>query len=181
MTAVAATDVVEVLLAQHALIEEQFEAVSAAGGKAARRKAFQELARLLVVHETIEQELVHPLNAGDIDAGAEVVADRLEEEQRADEMLAEMFEIEVDDPDFDRLLAGLREAVLSHATREERYEFPRLRQHEPADVRVELAVAVQDAFDAAPTRLPRTGDGTAAALEAVRAEVRAAAHADTAG
>jgi hypothetical protein len=160
-------DVVDVLLGQHALIEEQFLAVSTASGKAARRRAFEELARLLVVHETIEQSLVHPAASESIDSGTEVTADRLAEEERADGMLREMFEIDVDDPDFPRLLAGLREAVLSHATREERYEFPRLRVAVPDE---RLAAAVRQAFDSAPATLPRA-DGVPAALDEVRAAV----------
>lgn len=171
MTDVAAPDVVEVLLVHHAVIEEQFRTVLATTGKAAKRTAFEDLARLLTIHETIEQELVHPAAAELIDTGPEVVADRIEEEQRADEVLAELFELEVNDPDFDRGLAVLRDAVLSHATREERYEFPRLRRAGGTD---ELAARVQAAFTAAPAELPRTDGGPTAALEAIRAHVREA-------
>jgi hypothetical protein len=175
MTAVQAPDVVDVLLTQHALIEEQFRAVATATRKPARRTAFDELARLLVVHETIEQELVHPEASGHIDAGVEVVADRIDEERRATEVLAELFEIEVNDPDFDRLLQGLKESVLTHATHEERYEFPQLRHTAPPERLRDLAVAVRTAFEAAPTKLPTTDDGdVAAALVAVQEEVREA-------
>ena len=168
---VMAEDVVDVLLTQHALIEEQFRAVAAASRKPERRAAFEELARLLVVHETLEQEIVHP-EAGD-DAGVEVVAERLAEEQRADEVLAELFEIEVNDADFPRLLQGLKESVLSHATREERYEFPHLRHAGPPERLVALGVALREGFEAAPARLPRNGDAEEA-LASVREQVRAA-------
>jgi hypothetical protein len=172
MTAVRASDVVDVLLSQHALIEEQFRAVAGAARKPQRRVAFTELARLLVVHETIEQELVHPAAAAQIQAGAEVIADRLDEELRATEVLAELFELEVNDADFERLLQGLKESVLTHATHEERYEFPHLRHTAPAEQLQDLAVTVQNAFDAAPATLPKTDGNATAALEEVQEQVR---------
>jgi hemerythrin superfamily protein len=167
MTTVAG-DVVDVLLTQHALLEQQFRTVAAATRKPERKAAFEELARLLTVHETIEQELVHPQAAGDTEP--EVVAERIEEEQRADEVLAELFEIEVNDPDFPRLLQGLKESVLAHATREERYEFPRLRHAEPPERLRALADAVVEAFEAAPAKLP-PADDPVIALATVREQV----------
>jgi hypothetical protein len=171
MTTVPPPDVVDVLLTQHALLEEQFRTVAAATRKPERKAAFAELARLLTVHETIEQELVHPEAAGDTEA--EVVAERVEEEQRADEVLAELFEIEVNDPDFPTLLQGLKESVLAHATREERYEFPRLRHAGPPERLRELADAVTEAFLAAPAKLA-PADDPVTALAAVREQVRQA-------
>jgi hypothetical protein len=169
VTTAVVRDVVDVLLTHHALIEEQFRAVATATRKPQRKAAFVELARLLTVHETIEQALVHPRAAGDTEA--EVVAERVEEERRADEVLAELFEIEVNDPDFPVLLQGLKESVLAHATREERYEFPRLRHAEPPERLRELAEAVTAAFEAAPAKLPSSRNGPVAALTAVRERV----------
>jgi hypothetical protein len=174
VTSGVALDVVDVLLSQHALIEGQFRAVAAATRKPQRCAAFEELARLLAVHETIEQELVHPAAAARIDSGAAVIADRVEEELRATEVVAELFEVEVNDADFPRLLLGLKDSVLTHATHEERYEFPHLRHTAPTGQLRDLAVAVQNAFDAAPTSLPKINGDAAAALEAVQEQVREA-------
>jgi hypothetical protein len=91
-------------------------------------------------------------------------------------VLAELFEIDVNDPDFPRLLQGLKESVLAHATREERYEFPRLRHAEAPERLRELADAVIGAFEAAPAKLP-TAEDPAAALAAVREQVLDAIHA----
>ena len=54
-----ADDVVDLLLAQHARIEEQFLLVTGGTGEA-RRDAFDDLVRLLAVHETAEEEIIHP-------------------------------------------------------------------------------------------------------------------------
>jgi hypothetical protein len=166
------SDVVDVLLSHHALIEEQFRAVATATRKAQRRAAFEELARLLAVHETIEQELVHPVAAAQIEAGAEVIADRMDEELRANEVLAELFEVDVNDGDFQRLLQGLKESVLTHATHEERYEFPHLRHTAPAEQLQQLAVAVRNAFDAAPATLPNPDGDATTAIAAFQDQVR---------
>jgi hypothetical protein len=174
VTTVQAPDVVDVLLTQHALIEEQFRAVAAATRKPAKHKAFEELARLLAVHETIEQELVHPAAGSRIDGDTETVAEMIEEELRAMEVLAELFEVAVNDPDFDRLLQGLKESVLTHAKHEERYEFPRLRHTSPPAQLQDLAAAVQAAFEAAPSNLPKLDGSALAVLEAVQVETREA-------
>src|SRR5690606_9870633 len=76
-----AEDVLELLVAQHARIEELFRAVMAADGEQ-RRDRFEELARLLAVHETAEEEALHPVARRTIDAGPAVVDARLAEERQ---------------------------------------------------------------------------------------------------
>jgi hemerythrin superfamily protein len=53
-------DVVDLLLAQHARIEELFLLVASTHGDQ-RQETFDELVRLLTVHETAEEEIIHPL------------------------------------------------------------------------------------------------------------------------
>jgi hemerythrin superfamily protein len=125
-------DVVDVLLAQHAEIEELFATVISSGGET-RREAFEKLVRLLTVHEAAEERAVHPLAKASIDSGDEVVVARLAEEEAAKAQLARLRDKGVDDPEFGRGIVALRDAVLTHATYEERYEFPQLRQQVPAD------------------------------------------------
>jgi len=143
-------DVVDLLLTQHARIEEQFLLVIGASG-AARQEAFDDLVRLLAVHETAEEEVVHPLSR--TIAGSDgVVDDRLDEERQAKEMLAALLDADVDSTGFEASLLMLRTAVLTHARHEERYEFPRLRAKVPADRLRALAPVVRAAEAAAPTR-----------------------------
>lgn len=139
MSTEATTDtVIELLLSQHARIEELFQLVETSTGPA-RQQAFEELARLLQVHETAEAELVHPLSAQSIDEGAEVVDARLEEEEEAAEALSVLVRLGTAGAEFDDLLQQLRLAVLEHAAREERYEFKQLRAAQPYDVLTQLA------------------------------------------
>jgi hemerythrin superfamily protein len=154
-------DVVDLLLTQHARIEEQFLLVAGSTGEA-RRDAFDELVRLLAVHETAEEEVVHPLARQQVDGGDALVDDRLEEERQAKEMLTELINAGVDDEGFATALGLLRDAVLTHARYEERYEFPQLRAKVPAVQLRALTRAVQAAEVLAPTR-PHPGTESAKA------------------
>lgn len=156
----ADVDVVDLLLTQHARIEEQFLLVIGASGKE-RQQAFEDLVRLLAVHETAEEEVVHPLSRtlGDSDG---IVDDRLDEERQAKEMLQTLLEAGADSDGFEASLLLLRNAVLTHARHEERYEFPQLRAKVPADRLRGLADVVRAAEAAAPTR-PHPGIESATA------------------
>ena len=154
-------DVVDVLLAQHARIEELFLLVAGATGPA-KREAFEDLVRMLAVHETAEEEVVHPASRGLIDSGDAIVDDRLDEERQAKEMLQALIDDGVDSEGFDTGLLLLRNAVLTHARYEERYEFTRLRAKLPADRLRTLAAAVLAAESMAPTR-PHPGAESALA------------------
>jgi hypothetical protein len=158
-------DVVDLLLQQHARIEEQFVLVAGSTGEA-RRDAFDELVRLLAVHETAEEEVVHPLARLQIDGGDALIDDRLDEERQAKEMLTELTKAGVDREGFDIALRLLRDAVLTHARYEERYEFPHLRAKVPAAQLQALAGAVRAAEALAPTR-PHPGTESAKANLAV--------------
>jgi len=157
----ADVDLVDLLLTQHARIEEQFLLVVGASGKD-RQEAFDDLVRLLAVHETAEEEVVHPLSRTLADGGDGIVDDRLQEERQAKEMLKALTEADVDSDGFDAALLLLRNAVLTHARYEERYEFPHLRAKVPAKRLRGLAEVVRAAEAAAPTR-PHPGAESATA------------------
>src|SRR5690606_22104137 len=97
-----------------------------------------------------------------IDAGPEVVQARLAEERTAKLLLVRLSEAGTDAPDFEDRFIELRDIVLAHAKREERYEFPHLRQAIDARTRERLADAVRVAEMMAPTR-PHPGIESASA------------------
>ncbi|KAB1928971.1 hemerythrin domain-containing protein [Micromonospora noduli] len=145
-------DVVDLLLAQHAQIEQLFLLVIGGTGDT-RRDAFDDLVKLLAAHETAEEEVVHPLARTLPGGGGDaMVDDRLDEERQAKETLQTLIEGGVDADGFDTGIVLLRDAVLLHARHEERYEFPQLRQHVPVDRLRSLATAVRAAEVSAPTR-----------------------------
>jgi hemerythrin superfamily protein len=152
-------DVVELLLGQHTQIRDLFAEVGAATGEA-RREAFESLVRLLAVHETAEEQVVHPLARRVIEGGEQIVDDRLHEENEAKQLLSELESMGPDHEDFPELLSQLRDAVLLHAHREEHYEFRYLREHYDRGQLESLATAVRAAERFAPTH-PHAGVETA--------------------
>ncbi|MBM0231291.1 hemerythrin domain-containing protein [Micromonospora sp. STR1_7] len=145
-------DVVDLLLAQHAQVEHLFLLVIGSTGDT-RRDAFDDLVKLLAAHETAEEEVIHPLSRSLPGGGGDaMVDDRLEEERQAKETLQTLIAGGVDADGFDTGIILLRDAVLTHARYEERYEFTQLRQHVPADRLRSLAATVRAAEKTAPTR-----------------------------
>lgn len=158
-------DVVDVLLSQHARIEDLFRQVLTSRGDL-RRAGFEQLVVLLAVHETAEEEIVHPTARVSMPGGAEVVEDRLTEEREAKQLLANLQDVDPDDPRFGPAFDRLRMAVLQHATREERYEFPHLRHRIPAERLQAMATALLAAEALAPTH-PHPGVESAIANAAL--------------
>ncbi|MFC0623666.1 hemerythrin domain-containing protein [Kribbella deserti] len=143
-------DIVALLERQHQEIRELFAEVETAEGDR-KRDAFRELVRLLAIHETAEEEVVHPA-VRSAEGGDAVVDERLDEEHRAKELLSTMTDVGTEGEGFDALLRQLRTDVLAHAENEEREEFPKLRAHYDDQQLRGMAVAARAAEAMAPTR-----------------------------
>ncbi|MFD0687922.1 hemerythrin domain-containing protein [Actinomadura fibrosa] len=151
-------DVIDLLRAQHGRIRDLFDLVMRSEGEE-RKDAFHELVRLLAIHETAEEEIIHPA-ARRIPGGDGIVDDRLAEEREAKETLSDLENMDVDDPRFLKTLDALRIDVLTHARAEERYEFDRLKdEFSPAQLKG-FAAAVRSAQATAPTH-PHPGTESA--------------------
>jgi hemerythrin HHE cation binding domain-containing protein len=149
------TDVVDFLVSQHEQIKSLFAETLSASGKE-REEAFVGLRRLLAVHETAEEEIVHPRAKRKLAEGATVVDKRLEEEHEAKTVLQKLEKLDVNSEEFTRQLTELREAVIDHAEHEEREEFSRLGE-ELSDQELErMGRAAKLAEAIAPTR-PHAG------------------------
>jgi len=153
-------DVVELLLSHHQQIKLLFGQLDKATGEA-RQRTFEQLVGLLAVHESVEEELVHPMARRELDDGDSVVDARLGEEQEAKRALDELYELGIDHADFGVKLAALRDAVTAHAEAEEAFEFRRLQAVVDPDQLTRMAAAARFAATAAPTR-PHPGVPTSA-------------------
>lgn len=154
-------DVVALLMRQHGDIRNLFDEVEATTGEE-RRDAFRRLVRLLAVHETAEEEVVHPFARRGLSGGEQVVGDRLAEERAAKEKLSALDDMDTDDPQFMPRLRELRTAVQEHARAEERYEFTHIRRSTDVTNLAAMAKAIKAAEAMAPTR-PHPGVESAAA------------------
>jgi hemerythrin superfamily protein len=158
-------DVVTLLTHQHGDIRNLFDEVEATEGEE-RREAFRRLVRLLVVHETAEEEVIHPFAREGIPGGEQLMAERLAEEKAAKETLAALDGLDTDDPTFLPELLKLRKDVQEHARAEERYEFTHIRRSTDVTNLAAMAKAIKAAEAMAPTR-PHPGVESGAAHNAV--------------
>lgn len=150
-----ARDVVAFLKAQHEQVKSLLERVQTTSG-GERRDAFIELRRLLAVHETAEEEIVHPRVRHELTDGDPIATARLNEEHAAKAMLAELEKMDVDSDEFEAAFDIFRERVLEHAEAEEREEFSRLADALEQDQLTRMRRAVELAEKVAPTR-PHAG------------------------
>jgi hemerythrin superfamily protein len=151
----SAQDVVAFLTAQHEQIKGLFVQVTASSGEQ-RKENFADLRRLLAIHETAEEEIVHPRAKSVLDNGEAVVSTRLREEHDAKEVLAALEKLDVDSPEFEQKFSKFREDVVAHAEAEEREEFAELAVHLDERHLSRMRKAVELAEKTAPTH-PHAG------------------------
>ena len=115
-------DVIRILLEQHARIVELFGQVHDATADS-RRQVFDELRRLLAVHEAAEEMIVRPVTRAAAH-GNRIASARNHEEHMAAHLLADLEKMDVSSPEFPAALAKFETSVAEHARREETEEFP---------------------------------------------------------
>ncbi|UWZ35070.1 hemerythrin domain-containing protein [Dactylosporangium roseum] len=160
VTQVHQKDVVDILLVQHNEIKALFNRVGTAQGEQ-KRELFYDLVRLLAVHESAEEQVVHPAARKALPDGEVVVDQRLQEESDAKRALADLYDLGVDHPEFDMRLGLFAESVVDHATHEENEEFLYLRQNLDPEKLRKMAKVFEVAEKVAPTR-PHPGAGESA-------------------
>lgn len=154
-------DVIGFLKDQHQEIKRLFGTVTMSTG-AERERAFVSLRRLLAVHETAEEEIVHPAARRALPDGDVIIGARLHEENEAKTLLTELETLDVDSSAFTTKLSILERAVLAHANAEEQLEFARLGDTLDQKRLQHMRKAAEIAEQIAPTR-PHAGVESAAA------------------
>jgi hemerythrin superfamily protein len=143
-------NVVDLLLSQHEEIRRLASTVEKNHGQV-RKDAFDRLRELLAVHETAEEEIVHPFARRAVGNGSQVVDERLEEEHEAKGVLSDLEKMDPESDDFEETFAAFHRDLEAHASHEERDEFPRVaREATPEQLRG-MAKAVEAAEAVAPT------------------------------
>jgi hypothetical protein len=145
-------DVVLFLKHQHEEIKRLFAETLNANDTESRAKSFFELRRLLAVHETAEEMVVHPLARRKVAFGEGIVDARLDEEKEAKQHLVELEKMDVDSTEFRNALTELQSAVVAHAQHEENEEFNKLREELDGSDLKRAATMARVAERMAPTR-----------------------------
>jgi hemerythrin superfamily protein len=143
-------DIVDAVLEDHERFRRLFaDFEQATGGQ--RSELWQALVRGLAVHETAEEEIVHPQVRRLVDGGDDIVDERLAEEDAAKKELADLEKLGADDDEFESRVRAFMEKVFSHADAEEGEELPALRTAADDDTRRRMAKIYHMAKTVAPT------------------------------
>jgi hemerythrin superfamily protein len=118
-------DVIAFLKEQHERVQVLLERVAESRG-ARRSEAFRLLRRLLAIHETAEEMIVHPAARRSLANGESLIAMRLSEERQAKRTLMDLEKLNLDSPAFERKFQIFKVDVLAHAHSEETQEFAAL-------------------------------------------------------
>jgi len=142
--------VTEFLRRQHSQVRSMFTEMETAKGEA-RTQLFDCLRALLAVHETAEEEVVHPAARKAGGDGETVVKARLEEEDDAKKVLAELEKLGPDGDGFAQKFSQFQKAVEDHASAEEQELFPILEKALDDETQVAMTKKLQVAEKLAPT------------------------------
>lgn len=114
----------EFIRQQHSEIRELFDTITAADPQD-RREPFEQLVRLLAVHETAEEMVIYPAIELD-DEGRAAAAARKAEEDQAKKALVDLEKMDPATPEFLEALTAFQADVEAHASAEEDDVLPLL-------------------------------------------------------
>jgi hemerythrin superfamily protein len=119
----------DLLKKDHAAVKKLFAQFAKAGERAVKRREtlIETIAHELQVHSKIEEEIFYPA-IRKVEGGAEMVEEALREHEEVDRLLSEIRGMDVEGEPIVERLSELKEAVLDHATEEERAMFKKARE-----------------------------------------------------
>jgi hypothetical protein len=129
-----------------------------ASGKS-KQQLFDELRRLLTVHEAAEEMIVRPVTRA-ASGGHRVASARNAEEGKAARLLANLDRLGPSSPGFSAGLAALETDVVQHAQHEESEEFPLIIETRSEQQRAWMGMAVRAVETLAPTHPHVTAAGS---------------------
>ena len=119
-------DAIELLMQQHAEVDELFEQIESAKAPQKKWALFEEVADKLAVHATIEERHFYP--AVKARRTEDILLESLEEHLSIKRLLADLLDTPADDQTFDAKIKVLQEQVEHHVGEEESDLFPKVRK-----------------------------------------------------
>ena len=145
-------DVVTMLEQDHREVEELFEKIKKTNG-AVRAQLVTRLAADLRLHMKVEESIVYPAIAKQVDDGDDMVEEAKTEHEGARKVLADVEKLSPNEPGFDGALEMLEAGISHHVEEEEDEVFPKFREsvsaEELADLGEKVAAAKEKAGAAA--------------------------------
>jgi hypothetical protein len=140
---VISPDIVDLLRREHEQIRQLCTDVRTAG-RGQKKSRLALLQHTVHLHELGELAVAHPAARGSGPNGGAIGLACQSEGEQLERSLTELGRLGVEHPGFDAGFAALSGALLDHATRQERDEFPLLRRNVPTDRLHMMASEMQD-------------------------------------
>lgn len=117
-----------------------------------RERLVHDIIRELSVHAAIEEQVLYPEARRALPEGESLAEEALDEHAEAEEVLAELDDMEPSDAGFDLRVRGLIADVRHHVAEEENEMFPKLRASLSTDELEDMGRKLERAKSMAPTR-----------------------------
>jgi len=156
----AERDVLDLLIEQHQVVRELLSTIATCPSSE-RAEPFAMLARVLAVHETAEEEVVHPRVRRIDDAADALVQSRVDEESAAKKVLADLEKMDPASSEFELAFLKFQQDVEFHAENEESTIFPLLMADADLEERTRLGSMLVAAEVFAPTHAHRMAPDSA--------------------
>ena len=115
---------IKFLKKQHREVEALFKQLEKAKSARPRRKAFEQIADTLAVHATIEEKHFYPsVNRRTTE---EILLEAVEEHLGVKRVIADLLDLEANDPTFEAKAKVLKDLVEHHVEEEEETLFPKV-------------------------------------------------------
>jgi hemerythrin superfamily protein len=126
----ASTDAIELLTQQHREVEEMFERFEnmTDRAKVSKKKLADEICNALIMHTTIEEEILYPATREASKDTEDMVDEAVVEHASAKDLIAQVQEMDPGDELYDAKVKVLGEMVEHHVKEEEEEMFPKLRE-----------------------------------------------------
>ncbi|MCJ1676443.1 hemerythrin domain-containing protein [Streptomyces sp. APSN-46.1] len=145
-------DVIAELTADHREVDEMFSDVEHTTPADERQTAAERLTIELVRHSVAEEEHLYPAIREHLPDGDLIADKEIADHARIEKLLKDLEGLDAAGPEFDRIIAVMKDEVSAHVRDEEGTLFPRLRQACPQETLDELGDKVRRAKKLAPTR-----------------------------
>ena len=145
-------DVIDVLTTDHREALELIAQIRATTDPEQRRDHADSLISELVRHSVAEEMYVYPAMRDHLPDGDQAVDHDTKEHKQLEATMKKLEGADASAPEFLETVGELERILQDHVSDEETEQFPRLRQHVPADELVELKGKVETAKKIAPTR-----------------------------
>ena len=131
---------IDLLKQQHDEVEELFKKIENA--RSGKEELFDQIADALAVHSAIEEQHFYPATK---DARTEeLLHEAVEEHLAVKRVIADLLEMEPDDPQFEAKIKVLKEQVEHHVEEEEKELFPKVRKMHSKDELEDLGVLMEE-------------------------------------